>query len=174
MAREQLNQSDRFVGTYHAYSGLLFDALAQQHLKQRNCKVLWHKEPLVKCTGIPKAWATDKAAVYLVGLPTWFDNLHPAYGSVKVAMREKFTHWPDYLDLLQTVTTATCPPDVLIAHLQAQLASIRTELADIHQQLADTRRLSDERLHSIMKRWTWSWFGWHLMPWTKPDWLRHL
>jgi hypothetical protein len=101
---------------------------------------VWHREPLVKSTNIPKAWAADKADVYLVGLPKWFDVLHPLYAPIKETKRLEFAQWPDYLNLLQTLTVSDYKPDILVARLQSKLADTARDLGECRMELADAKR----------------------------------
>jgi glycosyltransferase involved in cell wall biosynthesis len=84
IAKKQIINADRFIGTFHAYSGLLLDALAETYQKLKNISVVSHSMPLVKCTAITKAWASDKAEMYISGLPKWFELLHPMYAELAI------------------------------------------------------------------------------------------
>jgi len=75
LASRDCFQSDcfeRYLGTSHAYTGSVWDALAQKHRKEGKCKVTCMSEPTVLLRGGEKTWRKDAAKIMLYEIPKWF------------------------------------------------------------------------------------------------------
>lgn len=66
--------TDRYLGTYHAYSGAAWDYLLAQPAVRIDCT----PRPVVRFSDVPKSWSADSARIISEEIPRWFD-LIPAY-----------------------------------------------------------------------------------------------
>ena len=64
--------SDRYIGTSHAYTGAVWDALADKYLKTGACRVKCMSIPTVLLRGGEKSWRNDAAKIMLYEIPLWF------------------------------------------------------------------------------------------------------
>lgn len=69
----------RFNGTYHLYTGLVFDYLCQKFLNYgiTRCRVIF--EPLVSLRTVEKSWKNETVDVFFRGIFDWYRNLNPFY-----------------------------------------------------------------------------------------------
>jgi hypothetical protein len=89
--------SKRFLGTFHFYSGFVFDALAEIW-KSRKCKIMLGPDDLlIHSHPVLKTWNKSCNKVYLVDIPKWFDLLHPLYKDVKKMKYQQYLESPGYI-----------------------------------------------------------------------------
>lgn len=69
----------RYVGTSHAYSGVIFDYLAQAFCEKGYVCVRVIKKPLVLLREVEKTWSATAAKILLSEIPQWFDMLPVLY-----------------------------------------------------------------------------------------------
>jgi hypothetical protein len=62
----------RHIGTSHAYTGAVWDALADKYRKSAVCKVECMVQPTVLLRGAEKSWRKDAALIMLYEIPKWF------------------------------------------------------------------------------------------------------
>lgn len=65
----------RFIGTSHAYTGAVWDALADQAEQEGSCTVKCMETPTVLLRGAEKTWRKNAARIMLREIPLWFDLL---------------------------------------------------------------------------------------------------
>ncbi len=64
--------SGRYIGTSHAYTGAVWDALAEKFFRTGACKVKCMSIPTVLLRGGEKSWRNDAAKIMLYEIPLWF------------------------------------------------------------------------------------------------------
>lgn len=75
---------DKYIGTSHAYSGAVWDALADRFCLTGSCLVKCTVEPMVLIRGAEKTWKRNAAFIMLNEIPKWFDLImeHVEYKQV--------------------------------------------------------------------------------------------
>jgi len=73
---------DKYIGTLHAYSGALWDYLAQLYEKENSCYIKCMQEPTIFFRGGEKSWRGIAARVMLYQIPLWFELLNDNYQEV--------------------------------------------------------------------------------------------
>ncbi len=63
---------DRFIGTSHAYTGAVWDVLAEKYRNTGKCTVKCMSAPTVLLRGGEKSWRADAAKIMLYEIPLWF------------------------------------------------------------------------------------------------------
>lgn len=83
---------ERFIGTSHAYTGAIWDALADIEKSKGRCQVRCMEKPTVFLRGGEKTWRNDAALIMLYEIPKWFSLLveKETYRSVAPEIREDF------------------------------------------------------------------------------------
>jgi len=83
---------ERFIGTSHAYTGAVWDALAEKYLKTGACKVKCMATPTVLLRGGEKSWRNDAAKIMLYEIPLWFQLIMviDVYKSVVAPILNKY------------------------------------------------------------------------------------
>ena len=83
---------DRFIGTSHAYTGALWDALAEKYRNTGKCTVKCMSAPTVLLRGGEKSWRADAGIIMLYEIPLWFSLLSKdkEYSTVIEPIRRKF------------------------------------------------------------------------------------
>lgn len=86
------NYFKRFIGTSHAYTGAVWDALAERAKDTGSCTVRCMEAPTVLLRGAEKSWRKNAAVIMLYEIPFWFRLLaeKDAYKQVIPAIREKY------------------------------------------------------------------------------------
>ena len=173
---DALESSQRFVGTYHAYTGLLTDALAERSLRGDSCRIFVSKDLLVTPLTIEKSWISDKSDVILNGIPAWFDMLHPLYNSARVDPYLEFLASSEFSQAACSANASpTAPsPNASVFRLWASLAASNARATMLDSQLSDATAYASilkSRICTLVDGWTWT--KWRLMPWTKPKWRNH-
>jgi glycosyltransferase involved in cell wall biosynthesis len=86
--------SDRFLGTSHAYTGAIWDSLADMHHKTGTCKIKCMSIPTVLLRGGEKSWRNDAGMIILYEIPLWFQLLmeRDAYKVVVPPILNNFIH----------------------------------------------------------------------------------
>jgi glycosyltransferase involved in cell wall biosynthesis len=74
----------RYLGTSHAYGGVVWDMLAIKYEKG-NCVVRCIAQPVVLLRGADKTWKKNEAQILFVDIPCWF-NLIECYGIYKMPL----------------------------------------------------------------------------------------
>jgi len=74
-----LDDSKRFRGTSHAYSGLVFDYLAKKYLQTHKVNILLIREELIMLRQIEKTWKSTATKIMMQEIPEWFLLLHEYY-----------------------------------------------------------------------------------------------
>ncbi len=69
----EISESNRYAGTSHAYTGVVWDALARKHSNGSGCIVRCMDEHTVLLRGAEKTWRHDAAAIMLKQIPLWFE-----------------------------------------------------------------------------------------------------
>lgn len=86
---------ERYLGTSHAYSGVVWDslALAQESSPHHRIAVVVGTEPDVMLRRATKTWSSEEARIQFEQIPAWFDLL-PAVFEVEreAARREHMRH----------------------------------------------------------------------------------
>lgn len=84
--------SDRYIGTSHAYTGAVWDALADKYIKTGACKVKCMSIPTVLLRGGEKSWRNDAVKIRLYEIPLWFQLVmkKDVYKSVVPPILNKF------------------------------------------------------------------------------------
>lgn len=84
--------SHRFIGTSHAYTGAIWDALAEIEKKRGCCNVKCMTSPTVLLRGGEKSWRKDAALIMLYEIPYWFSLImeKEAYRKIIPAIRSEF------------------------------------------------------------------------------------
>ena len=95
MAKRECFLSDysgRYIGTSHAYTGAVWDALAKKYLKTGACKVKCMATPTVLLRGGEKSWRNDAAKIMLYEIPLWFQlvMVSDVYKSVVAPILNKY------------------------------------------------------------------------------------
>ena len=86
--------SGRYIGTSHAYTGAVWDALAEKYHKTGTCKVKCMATPTVLLRGGEKSWRNDAAKIMLYEIPLWFQlvMVNDVYKSVVAPILNKYIH----------------------------------------------------------------------------------
>jgi len=86
--------SGRYIGTSHAYTGAVWDALAEKYLKTGACKVKCMATPTVLLRGGEKSWRNDVAKIMLYEIPLWFQlvMVNDVYKSAVAPILNKYIH----------------------------------------------------------------------------------
>jgi len=66
---------ERYIGTSHAYTGSVWDVLAQKYRETGKCNIKCMAEPTVLLRGGEKSWRNDAAKIMLYEIPKWFSLL---------------------------------------------------------------------------------------------------
>lgn len=74
-----IENNQRFIGTSHAYSGLVFDYLAKQYLKYKKVNIIVVKEELIQLRQIEKSWKNNATKIMFQEIPEWFLSLDTYY-----------------------------------------------------------------------------------------------
>jgi hypothetical protein len=74
-----LEESKRFVGTSHAYTGLVFDYLAKNYLINKQCNIIVISKELIQLRKIPKTWKNNATKIMFQEIPEWFLLLDDFY-----------------------------------------------------------------------------------------------
>lgn len=84
--------AQRYMGTSHAYSGVVWDALALEYERAGKISVRCGGEPMVLIRGAEKTWRSNSDLIVLQGIPEYFVRVsrHPAYA--RVALRIKHAY----------------------------------------------------------------------------------
>jgi len=69
------NDFKRFIGTSHAYTGAVWDSLADKAKVKGSCRVRCMEAPTVLLRGAEKSWAKNAGIIMLYEIPLWFDLL---------------------------------------------------------------------------------------------------
>jgi len=77
----------RYAGTSHAYTGAVWEALADMSVKNGTCNVRCMQDATVLLRGAQKTWRHDAARIMLLEIPMWFDLLCENNTYVGVASR---------------------------------------------------------------------------------------
>ena len=91
---EKLKKQDpsRFLGTFHVYSGLVWDYLAEEYIENGRNNILLVSKPVVLLGGGSelKTYSDYLAEVVLLGIPEWFSKLHAIYSTDAEKLRATF------------------------------------------------------------------------------------
>jgi glycosyltransferase involved in cell wall biosynthesis len=74
-----LEESKRFEGTSHAYSGLVFDYLAKSYLINKQINIIVISKELIQLRQIPKTWKNNATKIMFQEIPEWFLLLDDFY-----------------------------------------------------------------------------------------------
>jgi len=82
----------RYLGTSHAYTGVIWDALAEKYEATNMCKVKCMAQPTVLLRGGEKSWRNDAAKIMLYEIPLWFSLImdNDEYKDVAISIRIRF------------------------------------------------------------------------------------
>ena len=64
--------SRHYLGTSHAYVGIVWDALANKFNNNQICQIRCVYEPAVLLRGADKTWKKNEAEILFIQIPTWF------------------------------------------------------------------------------------------------------
>lgn len=84
--------AQRYIGTSHAYTGVVWDALAQLFKATGRITACCGTEPMVMIRGARKTWSTRAAVILLNEIPAWFDLVaeEPVYAAVVESTRDRY------------------------------------------------------------------------------------
>jgi glycosyltransferase involved in cell wall biosynthesis len=84
--------SQRFIGTSHAYTGAVWDALDDIEINKGSCSVRCIEKPIVLLRGGVKTWRKDAALIMLYEIPYWFSLImqKKSYNKIVPAIRSEF------------------------------------------------------------------------------------
>ena len=84
--------SHRFIGTSHAYTGVIWDCLANIEKNKGSCYVKCMEKPSVLLRGGEKSWQQDTALIMLYQIPHWLSLLMEteAYSKIIPKIRSEF------------------------------------------------------------------------------------
>lgn len=84
--------SNRYIGTSHAYTGAIWDALACMEKTKGGCNVKCMTSPTVLLRGGEKSWRKDAALIMLYEIPYWFSLImeKEAYRKITPEIRSEF------------------------------------------------------------------------------------
>jgi glycosyltransferase involved in cell wall biosynthesis len=82
--------ADRYLGTYHAYSGAAWDFLLDRLQRTGRIAIVSMAEPLVEFHRVEKSWAAESGAIHFEEIPRWFDLLPAYYASASAIGRRIF------------------------------------------------------------------------------------
>lgn len=84
--------SHRYIGTSHAYTGAIWDALADIEKTKGCCSVKCMTLPTVLLRGGEKSWRKDAALIMLYEIPYWFSLImeKEAYRKIIPTIRSEF------------------------------------------------------------------------------------
>lgn len=74
----------KFIGTSHAYSGLIWEYLAKEKLEEGSINVLIVSDPIVYRGESQKTYQHKLSEVHFLEIPRWFQELHSIYNAEKV------------------------------------------------------------------------------------------
>ncbi|MDO9141384.1 MAG: glycosyltransferase family 2 protein [Methylobacter sp.] len=82
----------RFMGTSHAYTGVIWDALADIEKNKGSCQVRCIEKPIVLLRGGEKSWRKDAALIMLYEIPYWFSLImeQEIYRKIIPAIKSQF------------------------------------------------------------------------------------
>lgn len=66
------NDFQKYIGTSHAYTGAVWDALSDKARRSGSCNVRCMKFPVVLLRGAEKSWSKSTAKIMLIEIPLWF------------------------------------------------------------------------------------------------------
>lgn len=70
------NRYKKYLGTSHAYTGVIWESIANQSGTQRQiCNIRCMEHPVVLLRGAEKSWSKCAARIILIEVPTWFKLL---------------------------------------------------------------------------------------------------
>ncbi len=75
----QVSNYERFFDTYHAYSGLVWDYLADKMNRNGRCSVLVISDSLVSSQNVAKSWSDNSIKIHLDRIPKWFTLIDKYY-----------------------------------------------------------------------------------------------
>ena len=96
------NNFGRYIGTSHAYTGAIWDALADLEKTKGSCNVKCMTSPTVLLRGGEKSWRKDAALIMLYEIPYWFSLImeKEAYKKIIPAIRSEFLKSQTKIDSL--------------------------------------------------------------------------
>jgi len=62
----------RFIGTSHAYTGIIWDSLADYYSSRGTVLVQTSVQPLILLRGAEKSWKSDAGKIFFYEIPLWF------------------------------------------------------------------------------------------------------
>ena len=74
-----LHKADRFIGTSHAYSGILFDYLAEEYIKNGSINILAVSNVYTLLRRVKKTWQDSADRIVFLDIPKWFSLLDVYY-----------------------------------------------------------------------------------------------
>jgi glycosyltransferase involved in cell wall biosynthesis len=82
----------RYIGTSHAYTGAVWDALADIEKSKGSCNVKCMVSPTVLLRGGEKSWRKDAALIMLYEIPYWFSLImeKDAYKQIVPSIRSEY------------------------------------------------------------------------------------
>jgi glycosyltransferase involved in cell wall biosynthesis len=77
------NWSEKYIGTYHAYWGMLWDYLLSQYKINKCCSIGYIYQPVVLLRVIDKTWGQDFLKIMLYSVPEVISRLPSEYDNEK-------------------------------------------------------------------------------------------
>jgi len=77
----------RFIGTSHAYTGLIWEYLAKKNLEKGSINVLVVSDPIVLRGESLKTYRHKLSELIFLEIPKWFKKLPPVYNSKKAKIK---------------------------------------------------------------------------------------
>ncbi|MDH5299861.1 MAG: glycosyltransferase family 2 protein [Gammaproteobacteria bacterium] len=79
----------RYIGTSHAYSGLVFDYLSWAQ-KEEKLSLVVSSQAYVYSKRVEKSWVESKPLIMLYEIPKWFDLLDPYYSICSARIKRRY------------------------------------------------------------------------------------
>lgn len=73
----------KFIGTSHAYSGLIWEYLAKEKLEEGSINTLIMSDPIVYRGESQKTYQHKISEVHFLEIPRWFQEINPIYNAEK-------------------------------------------------------------------------------------------
>lgn len=85
-----LDENKRFLGTSHAYGGLVYDYLAKKYLRSNSVEILVVKDELIQLRQIEKSWKSNATKIMFKEIPEWFLLLNDYYSYERSRILAKY------------------------------------------------------------------------------------
>lgn len=80
----------KYLGTSHAYAGIVWELLAAECKNEGKCKIKCMSDITVYLRNAGKTWKKDSARVFLYGIPKWLENLPSDYADQVASIKHEY------------------------------------------------------------------------------------